>query len=206
MADGILGGIGRDIIEMIDERLSGRDGTPMKFGRWTVGSWVLLVIVVGTVSYFGSLIWHYAIVPLWQFALWLSAGKGLDALNRIQVSMIFKTTLFFGMMIFIIFGGFGAVRTITWAFWSMWRDKRSLVQQIRDELATEPRWRRITFWPSLVFSVAFILLLYIFCGFWVVQQFGHDMGIATQLRAAMSRCLQAGLPPPPVQLNMPAGK
>lgn len=200
MSTELFGGLGRDFVEMIDEWFN----KPVR--QWTSGTWVFGIIVVGILGFFLSLIAEYIVVPLWQFSLWLSAGKGWVALQQVNASIIFKTLVFFGFMVFLVAGGFVAVRNLSWAALSVWKDKRSLRKQIAESLVDEPRWRRLTFWPMMLGVVVVVGFMYVVLGYWMFHQMAHDVGFVAQLRAALVRCLPAESLPPPARLDMPAEK
>lgn len=196
MAGELFSGMGRDFVEMIDERFN----KPPR--QWSLGTWVFSIIVLGAVGFFLSLVANYILIPLWQFALWLSTGHPLAVLRRIETGVIFETFLFFGMMLFLIFGGISAVRNLMWAVFSMWKDKRSFRQQIADDLANEPRWRRLTFWPLMLFVAVFVGAMYVIMAYWFIHQMAHDSKVISQLRASISKCLEDGTPSAPARLEL----
>lgn len=204
MGGELFSGVGRDLVEMIDERFN----KPVR--TWTLGTWVFLIIVVAVAGLCISVIAEHILVPLWHFAEWLSTGKLYSALHDIDASLIFRTVLYFGIMVFLTAGGFIAVRGVVIVALQILKSKESLSSQIAQELTQKSRASRLLFWPQIALAVAMMAMLYIFGAIYVTRMIVHDMGLVSEFRAAIAKCLPVAPLPNPVRLELqertPQGK
>ncbi|MGD0142005.1 MAG: hypothetical protein ABSC92_02490 [Rhizomicrobium sp.] len=144
MAGDFLGGLSREFVEMIDERLN------KPLSEWTPGTWFFALMVAGTGGFFLSLIWIYLIRPSWDAAVWINDGKALQALHALSVSAIFKTVLFLSVLIFLIGVGTATVSgAIGIALWIRGHEG-GLRKHLFEKIAELEPFAQVTFWMMML--------------------------------------------------------